>query len=267
MTRSLLISLVAAALAVALMPACDDESGLVVGCTNDGESGSDGRCNAESNQADPPQAGPQEAPEQALQALGLQSGSVLGLSGPRQADGAGAGEAVEEDAIERVEWALPERTLLNYLAWQRSLQEAQDLSEIANQVLNDGEEDEALRREAERFSNPAPAAESLARFGLSQEDVQHLEELLTSLANVRETDVLPVHDRTAELARAGGASARRFVEAVQAHQRKSLRERTEPMRQRFGDANVELLLKLEDQVPQTFIPLESDAAEGGNAER
>ena len=258
MTRSLFCATSIAALFFSL-PACDDES-FTVGCANESEASSDGHCDV------PPRAlVPLEPTQQALSPDRQQQlVDLLGAGGANQiVVEKQPAESEPEEKPEKVEWTLSDRAMASYLAWQRHVTEAIEIANVANQILgNDAEDDDGLKREADRFASPGAAEDSLARFGLTRAEVDQIEELLASVSDVYDAGLFTERDGLLELARKHSGAERRFLEAVQAHQHRILKLQVEPLRERFGDANVELAVKYFDQLPRNRVAIDSEAGRG-----
>ncbi|MGC4123229.1 MAG: hypothetical protein QM765_53420 [Myxococcales bacterium] len=182
-----------------------------------------------------------QAPPQ-LEGLGL-----WGLGVPTQAPGEEAPAVAEvEEAPERVDWTLSETVLRHYLDWQRHLHDANALAQLEQRVADDERYSEAVRERARDFVDVEPPERSFARFGLSRVEVAHAETLCQELASLREPDELqPLPD----LRGRAGTAERRFLDSVREHAEESLREAATGMRARYGDANVDLLLRYEASLP------------------
>lgn len=199
-------------------------------------------------EAAPPQAPPDDPSSSGLQLEGpglFELGAMLRAASPAEGEGI---PAEIEEAPERVDWTLSETALRHYVDWQRHLEDAQALAQVALRVVSDETYPEALRKRAAEYAEPESPDSSFARFGLSRDEVVRAEQLSQELAFLRES-LVDWPSTTPELRGRAGSAERQFLAALDDHQQEALREAAAPLRARFGDANVDLLLRYQASLP------------------
>lgn len=160
-----------------------------------------------------------------------------------------------------VGWTVTDSQLRSYLVWQRYLDDSLELSKVARAASEALDLPADLRASSRRFENPEMANESFSRFGLTREEAIHIESLVDAAAASLGYDPLPLPEQLTKLGRDTGSSAREFLRDLRLERERLVRERLDPLRSIYGDANVDLVLRNLAALPSSPHRLEGLAGE------